>query len=1730
MCHDSIDNDCDLMTDAVDPDCRGACVEDVQSTCPDGRIILVARCEEGVLNPTGERCAGIIAAPSGTCGDGMVQTPNAVFIDEDCEANSDCGSGGICITAASPPAIRAAGPQCSCYYECSVDPGDVFDLAVASKNGANNLTWAVGASARCTLDYFDIYRCSTDGDSCEPETIIHRDDSPADGASNKYDDTDVEFDMRYCYQIKAHYDELGAEVSSEVRCVSTGNEICAEREGRFCSDDRSQVLSCPTNEVTIFDTCSEGETCTDAPPGLARCVRQDACDQCNSLFRIFGVVPGIAELGRQMCETLTTCALDSSKTTVDQWQQCSQIGSCYDYASKDACETNRCSVPECEWALNPASIPGAGVCRPKEKELQECGKCAASPTDALRLDPKHNKIFNSCDRVSCPLYGDGCYFSDSECQHKSDLGCRAYGRDENACVTESNEKAIVNVQYSTYNGNIIRYNGDNAFTQRSADLFGYGTCVYGAAEGCFKDADSNNLPDCGGLAAYSRACEQDNMPPTTIIKKEGKQLEDGKLLLGRAIDLGLSLTESAKTYYCIASQDEPEDDRQLAAIASSLGTPAVGGPSPGAYTPADVLVERAPFRDVGACYPATGAPCSIQQILPEGAANRDAIIFYYSEDANKNLEPVRREPIFLDTIPPTITVTPMLTEDGLTVDMSSGEEVMCFAHLENEEGIEMRASPEAAVSHRIDGELDASFSRTFYSLPEDAYYWKYRCFDHAGNSRSGSVAIDIDRNAIHYPQPRGPLRTGGDITLSVDTDEPAECRYKEKSGLLPPVFDSMDAMTADADGLHHTASVFVGCSECYKVYDIKCRMTVSGEIQGGRDDRVRFAIDTQGPRVEAFTDMNASLPFDQSLTYGEAQTLFLRCMDDSIEQATGVRNFDFGCSNLTLSIPDLGDRLYNPSEDVPMGPIVVDSTSSLIYTALDNAGQESRGDIAVEIDESGPTLSTDIVDLASRTHHEAGDTLGPGGYTVRLRTNTLLKSAEASLDVDGTPMMDVSLTVYSEGLFERQFYMPLLGLPDGVYTARVRITGTQAMPGARCTLEGSEADVETTATIDFTIDTNVPEVTLEPLLDNITEEDGISDFRDYSVYKYGRTYYTNQESLYLTGFLDNQSKAEDVRFYAGQEDADLETPVATYSIAENNAEDWEGMLHGFTLNRDASAGSNALVLNAPPGGVFAGKYLYLGHDRVAYGHYHDFYKVRSVAGSTVTLTEPVEQDVPAGFSPQVFERPHPMDWFGGNVSLALGLNRVIVSGRSPSGVEAPAPMAEVVLDVYPPEIVASSPRPGSRSQPVTSISFRVREAEGTAMLDEDSVSLRINGEEAPITITSEDAGMYVVYNITHILPEQLLNGTYDVQLTGRDRAGNAFTEAGGTGLFTFTIDDGLPSPPEWTIKEATRHDNIWYVDHSPDFIIDFSDNDLPVIISGVFLQYHGTASQYEIRVDCAQPSPNVFDCHPETPIRMNRAYDLIVEAHKQYPEAAGRTGSFVSEQVVLDNIRPNMVFVLYRDPTAERVPLNIQAAIPNERFPLRAKWNYLGDDVIYDLNLTGNDRRGNYVFTWQVPDYSIADHANVMNPNVVILSVTDYANNGPALWNGTIRIDLTPPELEGFTFTPQVEYADPDAHEYYTKRTIINITGTFRDSDIAAISVTPGNWMPGRSAWQPIAFANLRPDNTYSMQLVIKGEFNNTIESNYTLAIEDRAGNRVSIPYWMYADLKPPERPDITFS
>ena len=129
-------------------------------------------------------------------------------------------------------------------------------------------------------------------------------------------------------------------------------------------------------------------------------------------------------------------------------------------------------------------------------------------------------------------------------------------------------------------------------------------------------------------------------------------------------------------------------------------------------------------------------------------------------------------------------------------------------------------------------------------------------------------------------------------------------------------------------------------------------------------------------------------------------------------------------------------------------------------------------------------------------------------------------------------------------------------------------------------------------------------------------------------------------------------------------------------------------------------------------------------------------------------------------------------------------------------------------------------------------------------------------------------------------------------------------------------------------------------------------------------------------------------------------------------------------------------------------------------------------------------------------------------------------------------IDLTPPDFNTFTFTPLVPYEEPDKvpPKYYTNNCTVDIVGTFTDTDIDNIVIAPGTWLEWTESHDIIGQAHVNLDKSYGIQVKLEGGMNKSVPTNFTLYIEDEAGNLVAKDFELYCDLKPPELVDIEVS
>jgi len=1761
-CHDEFDNDCDGFKNLADSDCAEACAEDETKTyeCDDDIIITTDICEDGEWIRTTEMCAEETAFPEGYCGDGDVQTPNEARFDEECDASTDLskieaqtegssfclGGRGVCklpgIT--SHPMIMEDEDNCKCYYVCDGLVESAFPLTVGEdvsdlENPFNIISWDLG-SHYCDILEMKVFYCMGENEDCSgpwapidsgtaDENVVALTDSSF--YTINHVGITVDENTRYCYKVSVEFDEATGGVESQIQCVSTGDPRCFLHLDKWCNENKTAVMDCTTNREVTETPCASNEFCTELDEETAECVTVPPCGQCNQLFYMFGM----GAIGRLLCEEeYPYCTIDSSKTNADMFYPCSDTPTCYDFTSETACTENLCNLG-CEWLEDEAAYSsyGIGVCRPTDSFDLQCEECMnlipySSSSDLykakLRDNTKFNRVFGLCSATLCPMYGSECMMTagtGGNCKNAADLGCRAYGmiNTDEGCGDSS-------VLMDTTYDDTVRIGTTNAILENSTDKYNFSVCYFDSEQGgCFKDADGDNLPDCGDFDdfdSFDWTCEGDVKPPFTSVDTTRTLKQEGLPLLSKYVDLPISLSESGSTYFC--------------------------------------------FDTTGSCYPDQITVCRIQKIFEEGGLVGDplggpAILRYYTEDEHKNLEEVRQIDVILDTTSPTMEVVvsesvyPML-EVNLT-SMITNDAVECWAWLETEEGVKVSVSPTSSEEHSIDHQKGYKFTRNYYNLQDNMYFFKYECKDMAGNLVKGKEAIDVDTNRIHSPLPYGPQATDpGQYTLSVVTDEPAVCKYKEVRGGEKPDFDIMTPMYPDSSELNHNVIVDVYDPETYNTYAVQCDF--EGVIEGERNDRVRFSIDNTAPRIELSSSMDGAVSFDTSFEYVSPLVVYMHCIDDSVYKATGVRNFDFGCDYTDYSFTGIDYTNTNgwvkedQGEDpYPMGPLIIeDETAYIDYSTFDLGGTSVEGNTEVLVNNDGPDVTVEVIrvldteklitgtisDTVNSQDPAASDSeLGIGDYKVIIRADSIIKSSAIWLSIPDASIGKYLFAYDVSRLTENAYTLKIPRMEGTVdpINGSLTITVLKATPGAQCAVD--EFNVEDTArimAINFSVDLFSPDIKLAPLLNDNLEPGAPNDFAynlppyhniEYKMYKHTETlgagltfdaYYTNQPNLFITGLVnyDHVDRTAAIEFYSGSKIFNIGL-TGTYFF-EDNAEltDDGTELIGSCQLDVANKGSKAIPIFcgvSPPISYFEDKYLMFDHslsetgygytdttgynkyggdnniDRLDYKHFGDFYEVESVSPGQITLKEPLEADINQDTEWYAFKKPHPANWFGYPLYLEPGMNNVVIKPIGDNLVPGTingeeSKLFKIILDIYPPEVVKSTPRPGSTNKHYSNLTFEIKEIAGAdfgALLDIDSLVLKVVDESANTEIYSVAQGCEItidqsgpIYNYLLVCSrgEEFGIGTYDVLLTGQDKAGNELTDDPGYTNYTFTIDDGIPNDPTWTFEPAyfLESGNKWFTNEIPDFIVDFTDDDIQVVLGRLFkLQLGETGVGSQVGYSCDETEFNYFECDfdfdddaPDTEkILMNEEYTIVIESYLDFPEEEGPLAKFPSELLVLDNIAPEVTSHYFKSPIAQNKNLSFELTVPNELFELNVTMLYYGDGETYKLDELLNNKFGDYVYYWTVPFYDKAIWGHLELPQQLNITVKDYAGNAAYKLIDDLVIDLTPPDFNTFIFTPLVPFEEPTKvpPKYYTNNCTVDIVGSFTDDDIDDIVIAP---------------------------------------------------------------------------
>jgi len=468
----------------------------------------------------------------------------------------------------NPLASGQAGERpCSCPDDCRLSPPGPNVTSVEATYLAREVKIEWGDICQSNNEFYNMLRCECDETSpgeydcancanfgSNPDVrivnaeVLH---------SLEYSDTTIEANKKYCYAAKGVYDvtttsgrPIPVLESEEVQCIITGSDRCFDLVGiyadignvdEFCLDgtrtrcasekqedqwvnqelpvdgEANQVFCKDNNKICV------GPHSSGTKEGTTECIDKSLCDACSDALGLFSVsffsLP--PEYGRSLiggtplsCDILPSCYLDQTLTSINKFHILEDVPSCYDFKSKDAClEKNASAGSQCEWIWSKKYKEiGIGVCRSTIVENQNCSLCH---------DPM-NKVFGTCDREMCGLYGrcyydklnqtesfdpgyptDGLFDVDNtligrevyyRCTNEKYITCKSYDSEEDCAGSRSpysiagSELTNVRINVSGFaidrdGGEVfVKQSGSNVVDDPSDDFFGFGKCEWSRFE------------------------------------------------------------------------------------------------------------------------------------------------------------------------------------------------------------------------------------------------------------------------------------------------------------------------------------------------------------------------------------------------------------------------------------------------------------------------------------------------------------------------------------------------------------------------------------------------------------------------------------------------------------------------------------------------------------------------------------------------------------------------------------------------------------------------------------------------------------------------------------------------------------------------------------------------------------------------------------------------------------------------------------------------------------------------------------------------------------------------------------------------------------------------------------------------------------------------------------------------------------------------------------------------
>ncbi len=453
------------------------------------------------------------------------------------EAPAQCGDNICQATETASTCPGDCAPIVSgCGSPAYKPPAEQFTITPVKNTKALILSFTVP----CPSDYITVQRCP--GTDCTNFTTI-AEIPPTTVFTDE--DSQLEFNKDYNYQIKAHY-TIAGEGEPATAIGNAGDIECwQQKKETFCLNDFSydQYLEYLTkfgyarNSAAIFQaafdrtvdltfstrfnkawqcndinllaepspqtTCDskQNEYCISDENG-ARCARREPCGPGFDPFGLYAI--------QDACEATgflpRYCFFDKSITTPDKCYSCDPRMTCYDYKGKNACERDNCGAGDCQWRQVFEDI-GTGVC--VDTRYNNCELCDKKGTPDIENSNATSDIWDACREEKSTALSTTAYPCFYDKDRKRSKTC-----DEATCAD------YTELQCGSPEGG-IKLNPDNKIIKKSTDTCSIGVCHHTRETGCIKNADGNigaGFQDC---AYGNKTCEQDYFPPITTLIPTG---------------------------------------------------------------------------------------------------------------------------------------------------------------------------------------------------------------------------------------------------------------------------------------------------------------------------------------------------------------------------------------------------------------------------------------------------------------------------------------------------------------------------------------------------------------------------------------------------------------------------------------------------------------------------------------------------------------------------------------------------------------------------------------------------------------------------------------------------------------------------------------------------------------------------------------------------------------------------------------------------------------------------------------------------------------------------------------------------------------------------------------------------------------------------------------------------------------------------------------------------------